>query len=134
MIYQIISVYKEHSRLTTMTILQIFLRLTYETTVQLFGHSIVPLRLKLWITHGLQNLGGIHAGCGTASIVWSIYAVVELFVHRATVPTPPIAILFVVIFMLLISCLAAVSVLRLVIIYLAVIPYHFIGTHPSEYS
>ncbi|KAG0614272.1 hypothetical protein M758_6G164100 [Ceratodon purpureus] len=91
---------------------EIFLRLTYETTVQLFGHSIVPLRLKLWITHGLQNLGGIHAGCGTASIVWSIYAVVELFVHRATVPTPPIAILFVVIFMLLISCLAAVPVLR----------------------
>nr|XP_024390480.1 adenylate-forming reductase 03009-like [Physcomitrium patens]PNR43819.1 hypothetical protein PHYPA_016202 [Physcomitrium patens] len=91
---------------------EVFLRMVFWLTVLLFGHSWVPLRLKLWITHALQNLGGIHAGCGVASLLWAVYALAWLAEHIHRVPKSSVAILSVVFVLLLICCLAACPLVR----------------------
>ncbi|CDY69449.1 BnaAnng30480D [Brassica napus] len=71
-----------------------FLRLVFYLTVNILGHSFVPLRIKLAVTSLLQSLGGIHSGCGVSSIAWLVYALVLTLKDRDNASTAIIAVAF----------------------------------------
>ena len=56
---------------------EVFLRFLFWLVVKLLGHRWIPVWIKSTMTGILQSVGGIHSGCGCASVMWLIYAIVQ---------------------------------------------------------
>ncbi|CAN6913613.1 unnamed protein product [Brassica oleracea] len=89
-----------------------FLRLVFYLTVNLLGHSFVPVRIKLAVTSLLQSLGGIHSGCGVSSITWLVYALVLTLKDRDNTSTAIIAVASAILSLLCLTSLAAFPLVR----------------------
>ncbi|KAG2249333.1 hypothetical protein Bca52824_088961 [Brassica carinata] len=89
-----------------------FLRLVFYLTVNILGHSFVPLRIKTAATSLLQSLGGIHSGCGVSSIAWLVYALVLTLKNRDNASTAIIAVAFAILSLLCLTSLAAFPLVR----------------------
>ncbi|KAG7547023.1 Ferredoxin-NADP reductase (FNR) nucleotide-binding domain [Arabidopsis suecica] len=89
-----------------------FLRIVFYLTVNLLGHSFVPLRIKIMVTSLLQSLGGIHSGCGVSSIAWLIYALVLTLKNRDNTSTAIIAVASTILSLLCLTSAAAFPLVR----------------------
>ena len=89
-----------------------FLRLVFYLTVNILGHSFVPVRIKLAVTSLLQSLGGIHSGCGVSSIAWLFYALVLTLKDRDNTSTAIIAVASAILSLLCLTSLAAFPLVR----------------------
>ncbi|KAL0727571.1 hypothetical protein Bca4012_023664 [Brassica carinata] len=89
-----------------------FLRLVFYLTVNILGHSFVPLRIKTAATSLLQSLGGIHSGCGVSSIAWLVYALVLTLKNRDNASTAIIAVAFAILSLLCLTSVAAFPLVR----------------------
>ena len=49
---------------------ELFLNVLYRILVKIFSLSQVPITIKNGVTSALLHIGGIHAGCAVASVVW----------------------------------------------------------------
>ena len=49
---------------------ELFLNVLYRILVKIFSLSQVPIAIKNGVTSALLHIGGIHAGCAVASVVW----------------------------------------------------------------
>jgi hypothetical protein len=57
---------------------ELFLNGLYPVLTNAFKSRRVPVLFKNAVTSGLLHLGGIHAGCGVASVVWLAVALADL--------------------------------------------------------
>ncbi|XP_065879496.1 adenylate-forming reductase 06235-like [Euphorbia lathyris] len=89
---------------------ELFLRLVFWLSVELFGRSWVPLRLKTTVISFLQSLGGIHSGCGVSSIAWLIYALVLTLQSRQNTSSAIIGVASTILSLLCWTALALVWV------------------------
>ena len=89
-----------------------FLRVVFWLSVKLLGRSWVPLLLKTATTSLLQNLGGIHSGCGVSSIAWLIYALVLTLKDRENTSPEIIVVASTILSLLCQSSLAAFPLVR----------------------
>ncbi|KAL1821609.1 hypothetical protein DCAR_0418037 [Daucus carota subsp. sativus] len=89
-----------------------FLRCVFWFAVKLFGRASIPLWIKTLITSFLQSLGGIHSGCGVSSLIWLVYAIILTIRHRETSSLLIISVAYTILFLVLLSSLAAFPLVR----------------------
>ncbi|KAI3800824.1 hypothetical protein L1987_28921 [Smallanthus sonchifolius] len=89
-----------------------FLRIVFWLTVNLLGHSWVPLRLKTATTSLLQSVGGIHSSCGFSSVAWLTYSLILTLKDRDNTSKLIIGIASTILSLLCLCCLAAFPLIR----------------------
>lgn len=89
-----------------------FLRLVFWFAVAVLGKPWIPLVVKTSVTSFLQSLGGIHSGCGVASIAWLVYAVVLAIRDRENSSPEILGVSFCILALISLSSLAAFPLLR----------------------
>ncbi|XP_074373495.1 adenylate-forming reductase 03009-like [Apium graveolens] len=89
-----------------------FLRCVFWLAVKVFGRAWIPLWIKTSTTAFLQSLGGIHSGCGVSSIIWLVYAIILAIRNREESSLLTIYVAFAILFLVLLSSLAAFPLVR----------------------
>ncbi|KAF5186266.1 Adenylate-forming reductase [Thalictrum thalictroides] len=88
------------------------LRVVFWLAVKAFGRPWVPLKIKTAVTAFLQCLGGIHSGCGVASIMWLVYSLVLALKDKENTSHEIIGVAFAILFLVCLSSLAAFPLVR----------------------
>ncbi|KAI9086745.1 hypothetical protein K1719_031339 [Acacia pycnantha] len=83
------------------------LRLIFWFVVKTLGRPIVPLKIKTLITSFLQNVGGIHSGCGVSSIAWLAYSLVLTIKNKEQTSSEIIGLAFSILTLISLSSLSA---------------------------
>ena len=93
---------------------EIFLNILYRVLVKCCCHARVPVAMKHAVTSSLLHIGGVHAGCAVASLIWLATGTLGLLLekpegrkHWALLP-----VLCGLIMLLGAMCMTAVSVVR----------------------
>ncbi|KAJ7514864.1 hypothetical protein O6H91_23G063600 [Diphasiastrum complanatum] len=92
---------------------EVLLRVFFWIIVKIFGHSFIPLGFKYRVTSLMQSLGGIHSGCGVSAVIWVMYAITRIFRLRHSTPTEILVVACGICFLLLLSCIGAFPLLRM---------------------
>ena len=89
---------------------ELFLNALYSVLVGSFHSPRVPIPIKNRVTSGLLYLGGVHAGCGVASLMWLAAALEDLLArtpeHR---PWPTIPLVGTLLVQLFSMCAVAIQ-------------------------
>ncbi|CAM6090168.1 unnamed protein product [Calypogeia fissa] len=91
---------------------EVFLRLIFWLAVHLLGYWWIPVKLKTMTTALLQSVGGIHSGCGLGAIMWLAYAIALTFRDWKTSSTAILGLACGILFLLVLSSMAAFPVFR----------------------
>ncbi|PIA30511.1 hypothetical protein AQUCO_05500057v1 [Aquilegia coerulea] len=88
------------------------LRVVFWLAVKAFGRPWIPLKIKTATTSLLQSLGGIHSGCGVASIMWLVYSLVLALKDKENTSHVIIGVAFAILSLVCLSSLAAFPLVR----------------------
>ncbi|KAJ7570688.1 hypothetical protein O6H91_01G131700 [Diphasiastrum complanatum] len=92
---------------------EVLLRVLFWIIVKILGYPFIPLGFKYAVTSFMLNLGGIHSGCGVSALIWVMYALTRIFGPLHSTPREIFAVTWGICLMLLLSCIGAFPLFRM---------------------